>query len=323
MLSNLSVNDYQEITSDKNVIPNPIIIQEPGNLIEIPSPVRVVDSDEFNDYLHFSGSWESNNEGLIKNHDALANIIDQLIISKKRPEEKIPLVPLPSVPIRMALIGKNYAGKKTISKFLAEKYNLSIIDVDELIRDAVIRADISNKRKISADHTESKRLNLTVEQLGANIQINMMQGNAPDDKHLVQLVVHAMNHEPLSSGGWILVGFPNTKNQAQLLERELSGYEDPKPSKKGDLKRTVSVKDKSGVHNTESFRNRSLIAYTDNPSDSRVGIPSSGLDAVFLLDISNETSLKRSAGQKFDPVTEEKYHIENRPPPIDKPVGYF
>lgn len=153
---------------------------------------------------------------------------------------------------------------------------------------------------------------LSKSQLGAKIQIALMEGQSPDDSLIVDLVIDAMCQENSKPGGWVLVDFPRTRDQAALLERELTGYEDPKPIKKGDLKRG---KDKP------ASRNKSNIASLDAPGDSVQTAPISGIDAVFLLDIPNETSVLRASGQLVDPLSKKTYHMELDPPPKNNPVN--
>jgi adenylate kinase family enzyme len=63
-------------------------------------------------------------------------------------------------------------------------------------------------------------------QIGAKIQVSMMEGSVADDSILVSLAVESIRKATSNDsemGGWILVDFPRTKSQAQLLEKELSG----------------------------------------------------------------------------------------------------
>jgi len=55
----------------------------------------------------------------------------------------------------------------------------------------------------------------------------MLEGGYPNDELLVQLIIDAISRvnidHPDCKGGWILVNFPQNKEQAVLLERELTG----------------------------------------------------------------------------------------------------
>lgn len=331
MLNNLSIDDYEELSLEKNVISTPgfqraFVSAATSNesKISIPGYVAVLDTDDFNDYLSFQGPWESGAEGLIKNHDNLAHLVETLIISTKPAEEKYPSTPIPSVPLRMALIGKRYSGKSSVAKFLAKKYNLAILEVDDLVKDAINQVD--SQKKKTPDQQKKVAAPVKTTQTGQKVQMSMLEGQAPDDAFVVQLIIDAIREEPAEhTGGWLIVDFPKTKAQAQLLEHELTGYEDPKPAKKGEMKRPTKANPETLTANPKvsvplGGRNRSLIASVENPLDAQNSAPVSGLDAVFLLDITNETSIKRGSGLSIDPVTGFTYHIEYSPPPVNSPV---
>ncbi|RKO93481.1 hypothetical protein BDK51DRAFT_25580, partial [Blyttiomyces helicus] len=159
----------------------------------------------------------------------------------------------------------------------------------------------------------------TATSLGAKIQLAMMEGSSPDDHLLVTLVVEAMrkatvptDQQQFGAGGWILVDFPRTRAQAQILEKELSGYEDPKPVKLGSLKRTPKEKPQ---------RRRSLIAPADPKGPAAGALPTatSGIDTVIMIDVENETAVKRAAGRRADHIAGGEYHLENAPPPAGVP----
>lgn len=148
--------------------------------------------------------------------------------------------------------------------------------------------------------------------LGAKIQLCLVEGRSPDDALLVELVVKAIQKLSLTPSGWILVDFPKTKEQAVLLERQLTGYEEPKPIKKGDLKRTKEM------GNPEQKKSLIISSETNSPHTSTH--PASCINCVFLLDVSNDVSFARANGEYIDPISSKKYHIQLDPPPKNQPV---
>jgi adenylate kinase family enzyme len=306
---------------DQDFIPpssdEPILEDEPLKYSEeIPYEIRVLDTQELQDYISFQGSWACGDSALVKN-EGLSNLIEDLFQITLPPIEPYPVTIIPAVPLRIALTGKKYSGKSTLAKVLADKYQMTVLRIDDLVKEAIANADISVKKGKDKNSSEKDKKPLSKQQIGAKLQLPMMEGQAPDDFLLVSLVLEAMSQEPERPGGYLLVDFPKTRQQAQLLEREISGYEDPKPIKKGDLKR---AKDKERA--TTGNRNRSLINPAENPQDNPVPQPISGLDAVFLLDVKNEVAFKRASGQLIDPISNQKYHLENDPPPTDAPGTY-
>ena len=52
------------------------------------------------------------------------------------------------------------------------------------------------------------------------VQLDLLEGATSDDSTIVSLVAQAIKN---TNGGFVLVDFPRNRNQAQLLERELTG----------------------------------------------------------------------------------------------------
>jgi hypothetical protein len=50
--------------------------------------------------------------------------------------------------------------------------------------------------------------------------------------------------------------------------------------------------------------------------------PTSGLDAILWLEVSNDVVLKRALGQIRDSKGNEIYHLEENPPPSNQPVRF-
>ncbi|KAI8897549.1 hypothetical protein BC833DRAFT_621127 [Globomyces pollinis-pini] len=322
-IHHLPIEDYEEIPLEKDAIPKScevevVVTDQEGvnKEVDIPKAIKLLDSQEFEDYLNYSGSWyKPNEDGLIRKNESLAVAVEDIIKLTTIPDEVYQVTPMPVVPLRIAIIGKRFSGKQTQAKLIAAKYNMTILRLDDLVKDAISQADImTKKQKIAATETgkESKKM-LSKQQIGAKLQLVMLEGQSPDDSLLVGLVAEALSQEPENPGGYILLDFPKTRQQAQLLEREMSGYEDPKPAKKGELKR---AKDRV---NASQQKNRSLIAPYDMQSDGNATIPISGLDAVLLFDVANEIAISRAAGQTVDPITGQGYHIEFNPPPETVP----
>lgn len=171
------------------------------------------------------------------------------------------------------------------------------------------------------------------------MQLSMMEGSSPDDQLLVDLVIDTLkrlgNEEEAKTGsqenfGWVLLNFPRNRSQAQLLEKELSGYEDPKPIKLGHLKR--APKDKNGGNKdapppatqhlapSSAGRKRSLIAPSDLKSEQKSPSAKSGLDMVFMIDLANELVIQRATGRRVDTVTNDRYHLQFNSPSTTTPV---
>ena len=70
-------------------------------------------------------------------NDLLGNIINSLIEMTSVPEPVQTTTLVPSVPIKLCLLGKPFSGKKTIGKKLADMYGLTLLSVDELVKESI------------------------------------------------------------------------------------------------------------------------------------------------------------------------------------------
>jgi hypothetical protein len=210
---------------------------------ELPEAVKLLDHQEFLEYTESVGFWSSPNSPY--KNDVLVNVIEDISQLSHPSSNNVDMPELPSVALTVCVIGKMFSGKEFVTGKLAAKYGLDIIKVNDLVKDAIrfsnvlncSQADITVKK--IKDGTESKKdtSKLTKQQIGAKMRLQLMEGQSPDDLLIVDLIVITLSQQSEGGGGWILSDFPNTREQAVLLERELTGYEDAKPIKKGDLKR--------------------------------------------------------------------------------------
>ncbi|ORZ39401.1 hypothetical protein BCR44DRAFT_1426463 [Catenaria anguillulae PL171] len=130
------------------------------------------------------------------------------------------------------------------------------------------------------------------------------------------------------TNGWILVGFPRTRAQAALLDRELTGFEEPKPVTPGNIKRSPSASPAGpggfGAVSTANMgpqsggkQRRSNLA-PDGKDGGDLGQGFTGpscFDHVILMHVENEVAFKRSTGRRADVIVNgTQYHIEYNPP---------
>jgi hypothetical protein len=125
-----------------------------------------------------------------------------------------------------------------------------------------------------------------------NILPLLLKGHEIPVETIVSIVLNEIRRaeENPNCNGWIIDGFPNTKEAAALLDKQLSGY-DP----------TVQYSPKSYT-----------IAPLDLESDETY--PFKSFTSVIFIDVSNEAVFERTAGQKVDSLTGELYHMVFNPP---------
>ena len=111
------------------------------------------------------------------------------------------------------------------------------------------------------------------------------------------------NSEYLYTRGWILLDFPQTYEQAKLLERELSGFQ---PSDEYPLTQLE-----------EKLRRAQFLARFDPIEITERRLIRGGVDYAIYLDIEKEESLRRSLGRRVDRNTNSLYHLWDNAPPVD------
>ncbi|KAG4097623.1 hypothetical protein H8356DRAFT_940879 [Neocallimastix lanati (nom. inval.)] len=257
-------------------------------------------------------------------YDSLNQIIDNLTEITKASDNLFEMMELPKVPITISIIGKRYSGKMTLANHLGSMYNLVVLSLEDMIKDAV-RATTTDIKPSNEDTNENnitfkaKKGTLTRAQIYSEIQTKISEGGYPGDELLVQLVIDSINRVntnakyPDCKGGWVLVNFPQNREQAALLEKELTGYEEPKKAKQSLQKR------KSLSNIKIPIPSKKASATIERGFETKEGKLKSGLDLVLLMNADDEAVLKRKTGSKIDTFTGKMYHLEYNPPPENEP----
>ncbi|ORX79042.1 hypothetical protein BCR32DRAFT_294674 [Anaeromyces robustus] len=341
-----SSTDIADNNSDfPNSLINKIAEDENTNLIQVDEAnrnvlrgIQILDEKEFKYYLKGQKEWEYSfcpdpPDVPKRMYDSLNEIIDNLYEITKVPENPYELAVFPAVPICMSIIGKRFSGKMTLANKIASIYNLAVLSLEDMIKNAIsvstIEAKSGNEDSNELNSTfKSKKSSLTRSQIGSEIQIKMLEGGYPNDELLVQLVIDSISRVnvdyPDCKGGWILVNFPQNREQAVLLEKELTGYEEPKKIKQSIPKRKSGVNIKSNnANNTNKKANPIATTNVQEKSMDQKDIKiKGGLDLVILMNVDNDIAFKRMTGRKIDTSTGKIYHLEYDPPPENEP-GIF
>ncbi|CAD8115667.1 unnamed protein product [Paramecium sonneborni] len=110
-----------------------------------------------------------------------------------------------------------------------------------------------------------------------------------------------INNKPYCKG-WLLVGFPQTYDQAKLLEKYLTNIQpqdEPTPLE-------ARLQEAAKIVKPNEYR---IVPRTKQ--ESGVGI------CVYLEMPSNEMCLRRAIGRRYDNHNHSLYHLDTNPPPVD------
>ena len=104
--------------------------------------------------------------------------------------------------------------------------------------------------------------------------------------------------------GYVLVDFPNSLNQAKLLERALTNF---------------TAKRERAIEYHEEIQRTATEIVAPSPTEKPPKfLHESGLDLVIWLETPREECLRRAIGRKKDPKSDTYYHIEDSPPDTNK-----
>jgi adenylate kinase family enzyme len=125
----------------------------------------------------------------------------------------------PDLSIKVAFIGKPFSGKEEAALEISKRYQAPILRSDALVKNAI--------------EAYEAKVDSTIAQIGKGIHAIISSGDGISDQLMVDLISASINQlnrqakESASDGSaeasWILVDFPRTKMQAQLLEMALTG----------------------------------------------------------------------------------------------------
>ena len=154
--------------------------------VDVSSPDQeTLNQQELTNYVNALGQWK----GEAVHNFYLTEALEKAISWCQVEEKDEPKSQVPNFPVKLSMIGYPFSGKTTHATRLANRYNLSVVEVKDLIEKAV---------------TE-----------------DLYQGGCISDSDLVSLIVEEIKK---SEKGWILVDFPTTVEQAKLLEEALTNF---------------------------------------------------------------------------------------------------
>lgn len=251
---------------------------------------------------------------------------------------------MPEVPLRLIMTGKPFTGKKTLGMRLGENYNLTMISLDDVVRECLSLSKrpepgSMDELSINADNADEKcRIaeesgNPFIRQLqdiGYELQEMIDRGDTMPDEIYVRMITTKIqslfpdrlkhseedgsaepiegDEEGLQPEGWIVIGFPDNLQQYALFERFISGWVAPNQRPMADAERKKAE--------------AALLAPKPYEAPPPFELFPGGVDLHFRLDVGNDEIIRRAVGRRLDPQTALVYHLEDSPPPSKKQLIY-
>ena len=168
--------------------------------------------------------------------------------------------PLAKSALKLAVVGRPFAGKSLVAQQLAEALSLRVVMAHEVVHAAVAA---SRAEEVEGEEPSA----------GAKAAQLLREGQPISDDLMVTLVADAMRAvDPVSYAGVVLDGFPRTAAQAKALEAALTGdAPDAKEAAKPRASRLAPPPE------------------GDAPAEAEVA-HAAGLDLVLRLDIDDEAA---------------------------------
>ena len=89
--------------------------------------------------FYFSNNTNSPSAEEVSNTNGLlAQVVDDVLQISAAPKKRPETLRLPKAQLKLAFVGKPFSGKTTMAKEIAEKYQLKVIVVQDIIKDVLL-----------------------------------------------------------------------------------------------------------------------------------------------------------------------------------------
>ncbi|XP_071117594.1 sperm flagellar protein 2-like [Haliotis cracherodii] len=142
--------------------------------------------------------------------------------------------------------------------------------------------------------------------LGSKALKYLKRGKPVDDQVIVDVLVEVIRRVPEGTG-WVIDGFPQTYNQAKMLEKALTGFD-------------ATAKEQKEKPKDKAKPRKSSLVPDPRPAPPPPE-PASGIDVVIQFELSDDLCMKRAAGRFYAVQADKQYHQEFNPPPEGSATG--
>ena len=121
------------------------------------------------------------------------------------------------------------------------------------------------------------------------------------------------------TAGWCLLDFPLNYDQAQEIEKYLTGFL-VENDKEVPISETLKAQARILAQATPRKTTRRTVRtppHQKPPPPLSSKLKESGIDAVLVVDVDKNNCLRRAFGRRVDPENQEMFHLDESPPPVD------
>jgi len=244
--------------------------------------------------------------------------------------------PLPVVPLRLCIHGWEYAGKKLLAFRLCELFNLKLIILDDVVKECLALAghpasgshmleDMVISREgvddaIAKARQENNPYMQTLKDIGTEMAQILFEGGKLSSEQYIRMIIakiraclvelkedHPEYPEPatvdsiLQPHGYILCGFPRTKEEASQLEWELSGF--------------LALDELPTTEDMVRGARAEILAPRPVPKPLVQRREVGGFDKVLQVVTPPQQVVRRATGRCIHEFTKIPFHLMENPPP--------
>ena len=225
------------------------------------------------------------------------NQIEQIQKERQEEEQKCSEIKKIATQIREKLINGECVSDEIYVNLIVENIKL----------DFPYKTDAQIYEEIMCKHKRRKEIQYELDKIKSELESNEISTNKKlktkqNEEQILNQELMKINLDSLV--GFVIVDFPNTYNQAKILERVLTGYI---PEIEKPLSQCQIFKE-----------NASLILDKSKKVIKPKELIQSGIDIVFHLDVPSHECIRRSFGRRLDPETNTIYHLEDNHPNTDE-----
>lgn len=282
-----------------------------------------IDYDLVGDYISLQGFWSSSVS--LPPDYYFGDLIEVIIEGAHPPLPRPAFPPGPHyLPIKIAVLGPSFSGKHTLAKALQDRYGIRPIELKTVVAEAVkavekrMEPEDPKKRK-QQEEPEPEVFMQAAEQLYATrdnippaIKAEVLRGRlravfGDETKTMEELEPptkgakkKAEDTPKRNTHGSVLVGYPNTVEEAKELERVLSGFVHPMdlPEPEAQVK----------------LREAALVITPSEKPPPPSELEKSFFDVIFCLDGALDNIILRSTQRRTDPQGN-VWNLTFNPPP--------